>query len=394
MDSDTVTDNNNNRTFSFKKKNLSAFVRICSLTCVIIFFGCDDSGTAPIEVKQHFNFAGFSYTSFDSGGFGKGRSINAVADLKSQIGNNWIALIVFEFQSSAASNDIAPNFSGINPVNGSSWYMTSTENDINAAIEDSRTSGMKILLKPHVDLYSGEWRASIQPDNEGKWFSSYKKMLVKYAQLAESKNIEALCIGTELVTATQSKYSSYWNEIIDTVKKVYSGTLTYSSNWNGAPSFGINIPEYEQIQFWQLLDYIGIDGYFPVAEEGYVTIPTESAADAMLAQYVARIHSFAKNKNKQFIITEIGVQSAKGALSKPWDYSVGSGPSAISDTAAQNFYYNFVIKNFGDNPLCAGMFWWHWESVISANERTNYTPRNKPAAKTVKQFYQRKNLIF
>lgn len=144
MDSDTVTDNNNNRTFSFKNKNLTAFVRICSLTCVILFFGCDDSGTAPIEVKQQFTFTGFSYTSFDSGGFRKGRTINAVPDLRSQIGNNWIALTIFEFQSAAASIDIAPNFSGINPTNGSVWYMTSTENDIIAAVEDARNSAFSL----------------------------------------------------------------------------------------------------------------------------------------------------------------------------------------------------------------------------------------------------------
>ncbi len=357
-----------------------------------MFFGCDDVGVPPTEIKQQFTFAGFSYTSFDSGGFQKGNSINAVADLKSQIANNWIALSVFEFQTNAASVDIAPNFSGINPINGNAWYMTSTEHDIKIAIGDSRNSGLKILLKPHVDLYSGEWRASIQPDDEGKWFSSYKRMIVKYAQFAASQNIEALSIGTELVKATQPKYTLYWNEIIDTVKKVYNGKLLYASNWNGAPSYGINIPEYEQIQFWSLLDYIGIDGYFPVAEEGYVSLPSATMATEMLRKYVLQIHSFARNQNKQFIMSEIGIQSVNGALSKPWDYSLGRDQAAVADTAAQNFYYNAIINNFGDIPFCAGMFWWNWESVVTLNEHKNFTPRNKPAAKTLKQFYQKKIL--
>ncbi len=41
------------------------------------------------------------------------------------------------------------------------------------------------------------------------------------------------------------------------LREVYNGQLTYAANWD----------EYKRIPFWEDLDFIGVDAYFPVSEE-------------------------------------------------------------------------------------------------------------------------------
>ena len=49
----------------------------------------------------------------------------------------------------------------------------------------------------------------------------------------------------------------FWNELILKIKKLYKGKLTYAANWD----------EYKRIHFWNVLDYIGVDAYFPLTDK-------------------------------------------------------------------------------------------------------------------------------
>lgn len=353
---------------------------------LVVCFGCRDSIITP--PSEHIpEMRGFSYTSFAATGFAQGGQRDAVSELKTQINNTWIALIVFEFQSSPTSSDIAPNTTGINPLLGSVWSTSSTENDIRNGAQQARLKNMNIMLKPQIDLYNGEWRAAIHPDDSGSWFNAYTATMMKYAQLAAELNIELLCIGTEFVFATQPKYTPRWRALIDTLRTVYSGKLTYAANWSGLFTHGITIPEYEQVQFWNVLDYIGIDAYYPLTNLPNDSIPTRSIALNRMAGPVNSIRNVSAGVNKPVIVTETGIQSVRGALAAPWDYTIGSSSNAIQDNRVQEFYYSVMIDAIGKQSWCAGIFWWNWESVPSSYERTNYTPRDKPAAQTIKLWY-------
>ena len=41
-------------------------------------------------------------------------------------------------------------------------------------------------------------------------------------------------------------------------RAVYKGKLTYAANWDG---------EFEEVAFWDALDVIGVQAYFPLTEE-------------------------------------------------------------------------------------------------------------------------------
>jgi hypothetical protein len=361
---------------------LRFFIFILALS--FIFISCRESAVEPISNHQ-VELKGFTYTTFDFHGFQQGHNAQAINELVNQTGAEWIALCMFEYQSTSTTHDIAPNTTGRNPLTNAVWSTSSTMEDLRQGIYDARNLQKKIMLKPHIDLYTGDWRAAINPDTA--WFSAFTSMMLKYALLADSNHIEMICIGDEYVVATQSKFTSNWRKLIAEIRKVYSGKLTYASNWSGAFAYGITIAEFQQVEFWNDLDYIGIDAYYPLTNSVSDDIPSALTAMNKLLMPLNQIESVSKYFNKSVLFTEIGIQSVKGALAEPWNYSLGAQSNAIQDNEAQDFYYHIILKAFGKQEWCAGFFWWNWESVISTNENTNFTPRNKPAAGTLRQFY-------
>ncbi len=365
---------------------MNRITALCGMFLLFALVSCEHSAVGPGPVPTDpLLIHGFSYTSFARDGFTRGSGTGAVADLHQQTANDWIALCVFEYQRNATSHDIAPNETGVNPIDGTPWPTTSTPADLDVAVTDARRTGLKIMLKPHVDLYSGVWRASIIPDSA--WFAAYRAMMLKYAQFAADRSIEMLCLGVEYVVATQPQYTASWRALIRSIDSVYHGTLIYAANWSGDYADGIASPEYLQVGFWDQLTYVGIDAYYPVTLSADEPVPSLLTAMSRLDLPVQEVGGFVTSVGKPLLITEIGVQSARGALAQPWDYGLGNAPGAVEDDAAQDLYYRAILETFGRQSWCEGIFWWNWESVATQSERTNYTPRNKPAAATLRQRY-------
>jgi len=308
----------------------------------------------------------------------------ALGELQQQTAARWVALCVFEYQSTPTSADIAPNTDGRNPITGLPNPTTATEEDIRTAAADARSLGLRLMLKPHVDVYSGEWRGLIRPSPA--WFQAYTAMLLRYARLAEELRIELLCVGTELVTATQPLYTPFWEQLIDTVRRIYSGKLLYAANWEGTPD--LPGPEYERIGFWHRLDYIGVNFYPPLTSSPTEAPPSLVDAVRRWQPHRQRLSALVERTGRPLILTEVGCQSVRGALAAPWDYTRGQQPGAVPDYAAQELYYQTVRALFAGEPWCVGVFWWVWESVPSVYEATDFTPRNKPAAAVVRSWYK------
>src|SRR5690606_3637215 len=97
--------------------------------------------------------------------------------------------------------------------------------------------------------------------------NSYSKFILDFAKIAEEAQIEIFCIGTELKSFIDER-PGYWNQLIIDVKEIYKGKLTYAANWN----------EYETTPFWDALDFIGIDGYFPLDSQQSPTLENTKKA--------------------------------------------------------------------------------------------------------------------
>ena len=172
-------------------------------------------------------------------------------------------------------------------------------------INKAHSLGMKVMLKPHVDVKTGEWRGDIIPGLE--WFDSYKKYIIHYARLAAEYNVELFCVGTELINTTIPLWQGQWRDIIKGVREIFNGWLVYSANWN----------EYKDVNFWDRLDFIGIDAYFPLTGK---KDPTKEELISAWKVNAMDIDRWLKEKglNKPVIFSEIGYCSADTTNTQPW----------------------------------------------------------------------------
>ena len=110
--------------------------------------------------------------------------------------------------------------------------------------------------------------------------------------------IEALAIGTELHRTTVERDAD-WRRLIAKIRTIYSGDLTYAANW---------WREYEEIRFWDVLDFIGIQAYFPLTDS---ESPTLEQLTEGWAQHLAPIEAIQKRFGKPVLFTEIGYKGDK-----------------------------------------------------------------------------------
>ena len=88
---------------------------------------------------------------------------------------------------------------------------TPTDAELIHVINLAHKLGLKVMLKPHLDLRNeienDWWRGEIGPDFTSEaqwaaWFASYRDFIEHYAQLAQTYGADQFCVGTELLGTT------------------------------------------------------------------------------------------------------------------------------------------------------------------------------------------------
>jgi len=243
--------------------------------------------------------------------------------------------------------------------------------------------GIKTLLKPHIwlmDRSGNKWLGDIEMTSEADWqawFKNYTIFILHYAQLAEANQMEALCIGTELMKPAVTREKE-WRQLIKDIRKVYRGQLTYAANW---------YLEYEQIQFWDALDFIGVQGYFPLTKK---TNPSLTELRAGWKPYLADLEKIAQKYQKPIVFTEVGYKSTPDAAIEPWkwpDRSLELSNNKSLETQA--FCYEALFRTLWHQPWFAGSFIWKWYPQVRENgrEQHDFTPQQKPAEKILATWY-------
>jgi uncharacterized protein (TIGR03437 family) len=277
---------------------------------------------------------------------------------------NWAGVLATWYQPSVTANAMVRNSS------------TPTDAAVTQAIREFHDKGIKVMLKPHVDVNdaASSWRGNINPSDPDTWFSNYTQFMVQYAQLADSLGVEMLCIGTELKTVSGAANQARWYRVIDAIRGVYKGTLTYAANATSAGD------EFTSVSFWDRLDLIGLDGYFALTNQNDPTLEQLVAAwrrNTNRLDLVATVTNFYSAHQKPIVFTEIGYKSSAGANTEPWNYShVG----AYDPTEQRNCMDAAFTVWSQWSSWMKGFFWWAWPVSAPSATDTDYNPRGKPAA--------------
>jgi hypothetical protein len=318
---------------------------------------------ARAQSRTDFAFKGIAHVSwwFDEYGYPDAtRSRDALA----ATGANWAAVLVTWYQDTARSTTIAPRILE---------NKTPTDAVVQQAVMELHDHGLRVMLKPHVDPWNGQWRGEIDPSNPDAWFASYTAFIVKYAEMAESLGVEALAVGTELKTVSGASNRQRWVAVIDAVRRVYRGTLTYAAN-AAAPG-----DEFTSVSFWDRLDVIGLDAYFPLTDLSNPTVDQLVSAwssNRFGENNFAAVMNFASAWQKPLIFTEIGYKSTDRANREPWNF----GLTGAVDMGEQRDCYEAAFTVWGpQSSWMRGFFWWAWPVPPPAEGDSDYTPRGKPA---------------
>ena len=103
------------------------------------------------------------------------------------------------------------------------------------AVELAREAAVGLFWKPHLGYWgSFAWRGEIEfGDDERSWrrfFDQYRAFIADQARFAEKAGAPLFSIGVEYEATTGRE--TEWRRILAEVRRVYSGRVTYSANWD------------------------------------------------------------------------------------------------------------------------------------------------------------------
>jgi glycosyl hydrolase family 113 len=279
----------------------------------------------------------------------------------------------------------AHNSTEVHLAAGNGYYWGETDKGIEHTTRLAKSIGVKTLLKPHIWLNrrTGKWRADISMESDTAWdlwFKNYEQFILHYAELAEEIQIEGLCVGTELYYPSTLKDKKF-RTLISRIREVYSGQLVYAANWH---------KEFEEIKFWDDLDMIGIQAYFPLSKEEN---PELEELVKNWVPHLEKIERISKKFNRKVLFTEVGYRSTSDAAIEPWLWpDQRSGRNAKVSLETQAVCYEALFKTFWNEPWFAGIFIWKWfpeGDRIKTGDHTGFTPQHKPAEEVMSEWYQR-----
>jgi T5SS/PEP-CTERM-associated repeat protein len=313
-------------------------------------------------------FKGMSYTSFNPtvlSGAGSDQSLFNI----SLLGTDTVALNFWWYQDS---------------VNSTSMYSdtnrTATAASIEHAIDQIHSLGMKVFLKPMLDVQDGTWRANIAPNDVDQWFANYTDFVGTFADMAQAKGVELFSIGCEFNLLENPTNTQRWIDVVDDVRSRYDGEVTYAANWNEGGIGG----GYELLPWWDQLDYIGIDAYFPHSD---VANPSLTQMQSSWNQVADVIEAWRVNReltDKQVIFTEVGLGSWNGSNVTPWETPP---QGSTSDEQEQADGYEALLSVMTQRDWWEGAFWWNWETNPIPGSTTGFTPQNKLVQDVLAGYY-------
>lgn len=241
---------------------------------------------------------------------------------------------------------------------------------IRSALEDARALGFATLLVPHLYVDDGTWRGRLYldtPKARDRWWQTYGAFIETSAAVAEATGTTVLSLGVELkAMSDRPEALSRMGTLAQKVRAIYRGKLTYSANWDEA----------EDVVFWSVVDWVGVNGYYPLE-------PTPARGAEAVAR---RLRALSERTDKEVLVLEVGYRSSPLSHIKPWEWPEQITPQV--DEEAQARAWAAVLTHWLGAPGVRGLLAW----VIptdpddpASEPRHGFNPLNKQAELVLKE---------
>jgi hypothetical protein len=300
-------------------------------------------------------------------GYGTKTSAKTLRELKA-LGAEWVSLTPFGFMRGLDE----PEVHAIGD-----YRAGETDDRMRREIRQAKQLGLNVLLKPHLWIVDGKWRGAIAFDDEKAWhdwFDSYERWLLHYADMAEAEGVALFAIGVEL-RSTERALERRWRGLIRRTRKRFKGKLIYAANWD----------DVSNVDWWDALDYVGVQFYPPLTNE---LDAERSTIRSTLDERLDEIEAVSVRARRPVIFTEVGFRASKDALIRPHEWP--DDPSRVpADAETQALGYRIFTEAIRSRPWVAGIYWWKWFTDPNTTEEgpTGFSPRGKPAEAVIRASY-------
>ena len=352
----------------YKKWNvaeLKALEKEWSTFLLTQYKGVVETKELPVIPKlKGFNFA---HEGFDiMNGYGSTLAKESLTVMQG-IGANAVTIVPYTYMENKSKASFFPL-----PIDAG----TETDEAVIMANYEAQKLGLFTLLKPQIHV-EDSWPGAIDMTAEVEWntfFDYYYRWIRHYALLAEMNEMGMLSVGVELSIATRS-HPDEWRKLIKKLRGIYSGPITYAANW---------YKEYANIEFWDAVDYIGLDCYYPL---GHYPKVKKKDLERVFKKTLKTVDKTRKHFNKPLIITEIGYRSVEFTWLKPFDAPKGR----VFDEEAQKVCYEVIFEGLETVEWCQGIFWWKWPSYLSYKGEKNlsFSPVGKSTEEVIQKYFKR-----
>jgi hypothetical protein len=235
----------------------------------------------------------------------------------------------------------------------------------------ARSRGFHVLYKPHLWIH-GSWTGEVRMASEqdwAAWWRGYRRYVLHHALLANWAGADLFSVGVELSKTTDR--DAEWRDLIAATRLFFPGAVTYSGNWYG---------DLETVKFWDRLDFMGIDAYFPLSAS-----PQAGRAELEKGakEVAARLAAVSRRAGKPMILTEVGFAAHKAAWVAP---HTEGGEYSEDDQALA---YDVFFKALGRPKWLAGTFVWKAFSAPGSEggSRADFRFLGRKAEGEVREYY-------
>ena len=294
-------------------------------------------------------------------GYGTERAARGLAEAR-RLGANWVSITpygrIYDLKPTGVAHDFEVPFEQ-NRV------------QVERMVRQAHATGLRVMLVPHLWVETGAWRGEIDPGDDAawdRWARGYRAFVLEWAKVAETAEVDLLAVGVELRSWVTTTHAPSFAAIIDDVRSVYSGLLTYACNWDDA----------EDTVILGKLDVIGINAFYPLHWENGATWEQLRDGGQRAAKQAATI---AQQWQRPVLFTEFGYTNRRDCAVRPWEWPEHLKDVQVDERAQADAYFALLAPLL-DEPWFAGFFMWRQVADfddVTQEAEWGFSPRGKQA---------------
>ena len=186
-------------------------------------------------------------------------------------------------------------------------------------LSDAKQQELRELVGRYRHLFGEEDRIAMGAGD----FASLDELLVArnrferrwaraYTFTASGAGAEPAEDRIDAINRRRRVLEDHWRRLIERVRAVYGGRLTLAANFDN----------YQDVSFWDGLDFLGINAYFPLREALEAPLNEAGLTESWRGVF-AGIEAFRRKRelSQEVIFTELGYTRRRGVTVAPWSSS-------------------------------------------------------------------------